>query len=129
MMDKGEEVCMCHDQTLNCEHSTFLLEEVMAFKFHQGEVSYLQDKKKGIEMIRGDMTNKDLGERHGRNGVELEAVDFCSGRRTRPGSPHNGGRVETLCGAIKGTEQACTCSWLHLQLSRYTMPAPVALTK
>lgn len=75
--------------SLTQEAATFLLEEVMAFKFQQGEVSYLQDKKKGVEMISGDMTDKDLGERHGRNYVELEAVDFCSGRRTQPGSPHN----------------------------------------
>lgn len=54
----------------------------LAFESLQGEVSYLQDKKRGIEMISGDLTNKDSGERHGRNNVELEAVDFCSGRRT-----------------------------------------------
>lgn len=41
------------------EAATLLLEEVTAFEFFQGEVSYLQDKKRGIEMISGDFTNKD----------------------------------------------------------------------
>lgn len=32
---------------------------------------------------------------------------------------HDGGSVGPILWSCKDTEQSCTCSWLHLYLSRY----------